>query len=188
MKVSASGGGGAYLPTTCRASTMSHTMSANSSFDCFYDLDAAKVSIISSTFFVNMINVLLLYGIIWFEHFGSDSKRMLRNRLVSANCWNAMIGVPFLHLLDTINYVSGPKPESFCFFVTFVRNAIKTNGLLIMNFIAISRYYFLFWMKNPAGVDDEFWSLAITIWSHTFSAGYNFIMVELPRQVCCSEW
>ena len=152
-------------------------------FGCFYILDSNKVLIISSTFCINIINALLLYGIIWFEHFGSDLKRMLRNRLVSVSCWNALFGVPVIHLLDSVNYLTGPKPELFCYFVTFVRNVVKTNSLVILNLIALTKYWLIFWRKNPASVNDEFWSLFLSFWAYGLSSIYNFVMVGLPRQV-----
>ena len=39
------------------------------------------------------IDIVLLYGIIWFEHFGSDQKRILTNKLLSSVCWTLMFGL-----------------------------------------------------------------------------------------------
>ena len=152
-------------------------------FDCYYILNSTKVLAISSAFCIDIINAILLYGIIWFEHFGSDLQRMLRNRLVSFMCWNAIFGVPSFHLLDIINYLTGPKPELFCYLLTFARNAVRTNGLVILNLMALTRYCLIFWRKNPASVNDEFWSLFLSFWAYGLSSIYNFVMVGLPRQV-----
>jgi hypothetical protein len=38
-------------------------------------------------------------------------------------------------------------------------------------------------MKNPASVDDEFWSFFVSLWSVGFSTVYNFVMAAIPRQV-----
>ena len=158
-------------------------MSSDTNFSCFFQIEPPKIIILTVTFVVNVLNVLLLYGIVWFEHFGSDAKRMFRNRQVSAICWNAMIGVPVIHLLDTINYFGGNFTTSFCSFVSLFRNLIKTNGLLLLNSTIVSKYVSIFWLKNPASVEDEFWSLFVCIWSVGFSCIYNFVLNSLPRQV-----
>jgi hypothetical protein len=33
------------------------------------------------------VNVFLLYGVIWFERYGTDKKRTLMNKLVASQCW-----------------------------------------------------------------------------------------------------
>ena len=43
------------------------------------------------------VNVIpSLYGIIWFERFGSDSKRTLINQLFASVCWYLMVLILFL--------------------------------------------------------------------------------------------
>jgi hypothetical protein len=163
-------------------------MISDANFSCFYEIEAPKMTILTLTFVVNILNVLLLYGIVWFEHFGSDAKRMFRNRQVSASCWNAMIGVPVIHLLETVNYFGGHFSTSFCLFVSLVRNLIKTNGLLFLNSIIVSKYVSIFWLKNPASIEDDFWSLFVCIWSVGFSCIYNFVLGLLPRQVSLANF
>ncbi len=61
-----------------------------SSEDVFYIL--FETSLIKSLFVIifillSILNFLLLYGIIWFERFGSDQKRTLMNELLSSISW-----------------------------------------------------------------------------------------------------
>ena len=57
----------------------------------------------------------LLYSIIWFERFGSDKKRTLLNRIVSLGCWSAIEYLLCIQTFETVRYVFGPMPETFCF-------------------------------------------------------------------------
>jgi hypothetical protein len=45
---------------------------------------------------LSLIVIPSLYGIIWFERFGSDSKRTLINQLFASICWYFMISALFL--------------------------------------------------------------------------------------------
>jgi len=157
--------------------------SQQGNFTCYYDLDLPKIFVIGTAFCINAVNILLLYGVIWYERFGSDSKRLLRNRIVSSSCWYGMFGVPAIYLMEAINYITGPKSTLYCSSSAFLRSLVHTNGLLIMNWIAVVRYILLFWRKNPASVNDEFWSVFISMWTIGFSSVYDFVMGFLPRQV-----
>jgi len=42
---------------------------------------------------LSLIVIPSLYGIIWFEKFGTDSKRTLINQLVSSICWYLIITI-----------------------------------------------------------------------------------------------
>ena len=47
------------------------------------------------------VDVLMFYGIIWFERFGTDQRRTLMNKLLTSVCW-IVIGQLFLPLLDIL--------------------------------------------------------------------------------------
>ena len=55
-------------------------------FSGFYDTgQSAEKAVILLAFLLDCFNGLLLYGIIWYEHFGNDAKRILSNKLVSTS-------------------------------------------------------------------------------------------------------
>jgi hypothetical protein len=45
---------------------------------------------------LSLVLIPSLYGIIWFERFGSDSKRTLINQLFASVCWYLMVLILFL--------------------------------------------------------------------------------------------
>ena len=59
-----------------------------------------NVSKISSLVFSLLASILLfpmLWGIIWFERFGTDFRRNLNNRLISAIIWRLLVLLVVIH-------------------------------------------------------------------------------------------
>jgi hypothetical protein len=48
------------------------------------------------------------YGIIWYERYGSDKKRILVNRLLTSLCWTGIELYTVIIPLDIVRYVTGP--------------------------------------------------------------------------------
>ena len=147
----------------------------------FFQRDLSKLFVILFAFLINIVSSLLMYSIIWYERFGADSKRFLSNKLVSMICWNGIVGVQFLYLSDSTLYLFAPLPKWLCFFFSFFRLTIKTNLLIFLNAIIISKYIFIFWMKNPGSLHDDFWSFFISLWTIGFSSMFNFVRTVHPH-------
>jgi hypothetical protein len=150
-------------------------------FDEFYRKDAAKIVIVISVFLVNLISSLLMYAIIWYEHFGADQKRILTNKLVSMICWNGIIGIQTMFASDLILFVFGPFNTSTCLCFKMIKSVMKSNFLTFLNAIAISKYVFIFWMKNPGSLQDDFWSLFLSLGTVGFSFTWNFTRFVQPH-------
>ncbi len=56
-------------------------------FDILFERSLLKVSFVIASVLFSILNVFLLYGIIWFERFGSDHKRTIMNKLLTSVCW-----------------------------------------------------------------------------------------------------
>jgi hypothetical protein len=67
-----------------------------------------------------------------------------------------------------------------CFFAVVARNSVQTQVVLFYNAILITRYVYIFLIKNPGGVDDEFWCRFVSIWIVGFSTFINFVIYTLP--------
>ena len=118
--------------------------------------------------------VLLAYGIIWFERFGTDQKRTIRNKFVSQSLWVVVVILPMIILSDIFRYTLGPLPAHFCFFQVVFKNYFFTQSLCFLDAMIAARYALIFWTKNPSSVNDDFWGTFITIWIHIFSITANF--------------
>ena len=53
---------------------------------------------------------------------------------------------------------------------------IPIQILLILDCIIITRYFFIFWLKNPAAFNDDFWSFFLNIWIVGFPVISQFIL------------
>ncbi len=128
-------------------------------FNDFCTKDLTKIGIFLSVFLVNFMSSLLMYSIIWYEHFGSDQKRVWTNKLVSMICWNGIVGIQTHFVLDLIIFVFAPFSKSTCLFFKIIKQTIKSNFLMFLNIIAIFKYIFIFWMKNAVSLQVDFWNL-----------------------------
>jgi hypothetical protein len=71
-------------------------------------------------------------------------------------------------------------PRSVCFFTVIAKNAVKTQSVLLYDAVLVTKYVFIFWIKNPGGVDDDFWCRFISIWVAGFGTLLNFTIYSLP--------
>ena len=117
---------------------------------------------VSLTF--SVISIPFLYGIILFERFGSDKKRTVINTFTTMICWT-LIGLSVLvKIPETFRFIYGPLPETFCCFQNVNKYFIAPTIMLFYDAIAIARYVYIFCLKNPAALDDEFWGYFVSIW------------------------
>ena len=135
----------------------------------FHQKDFKKTLVIIASFVVNLMSGIFMYSIIWYERFGSDRKRILTNKFVSMICWSAIFGAQFAFFSDTSFFLFAPMSKFSCWAISFVRFTIASNILTLLNCIVVSKYIFIFWMKNPGSVHDDFWHVFISMWAFGFS-------------------
>jgi hypothetical protein len=151
--------------------------------DFFYGISEKKTSkIVGIIFSITSapIIALLLYSIIWYEKYGLDKKRTLLNKLVSSICWTAIAGNTFVQIPRLVRSVTCPFPELACFFGEMLRRQILTQYFLFLDGIMITRYVYIFWLKNPTAFHDDFWWVVINIWVVGFSFIFEFVRAILP--------
>ena len=120
------------------------------------------------------------YGIIWFEHYGSDKKRTLINRLFSSLCWTSLQYYVLVFPLEIARYTYGPLPEVVCLIHLIHKNAFTVQFSLFGNAVTLSHYLFVFYLKNPSQFQDEFWHTFINIWIVSFGFLSQFTYMYLP--------
>lgn len=54
--------------------------------------------------------------------------------------------------------------ENFCYTYVFVRRFMISEILVLVNMLSFIRYLFIFYLKNPAAFQDEFWHLFVNLW------------------------
>ena len=128
----------------------------------FEDRPLKYVGLCVSFVFV-LVMCSLTFGIIWFEHFGSDIKRIFINRIVSCACWVVLQGYILFQVPDLFLYIYRPYPVWICYIQTILRHAFVLQLLLLLDALLISRYIFIFLLKNPLNFDDKFWCSFVTL-------------------------
>jgi len=121
-------------------------------FQGFQDAKASFWIILCTTILICCICWILSYGVVWYERFGSDSRRTLMNKLVSSIYLTAIVEVPLIQLVEISRFFCGPYGELTCYFLTTLKNSVKWQILLLLDLFIGSKYMFGFWLKNPAAV------------------------------------
>jgi uncharacterized Tic20 family protein len=62
----------------------------------------------------------------------------------------------------------------------YAKLSITAHGLLILDFVMIFRYIFIFWLKNPAMFNDEFWIVFINLWIFLFAWLSQLVIILGP--------
>jgi len=147
-------------------------------FSTFY----TKIAFISFCDLLNITNIFMFYGIIWYERFGTDNRRTLMNKIVSLLCCNAAFSMTVNFFIDFSTYFLGPLNHHLCFFFQVFRNVIVLNSLLFLDALIITKYVLIFWLKNPASVKDDFWAFFIGLTIVLLSVVFNFSVLFLPQK------
>ena len=114
--------------------------------------------------FLLNINILAFWGIIWFERFGSDLKRIFINQIVVSISWSSIAWLSMIQTSDILLYFYRPLPDLYCLFNLVLRNALMIQAILFFDAIIIVRYIFIFWMKDPANFAEDFWYCFVNLW------------------------
>jgi hypothetical protein len=161
------------------------TMPGSEDFSDF--LMASHPTRIASVIFCFLSVVLLpilLYSIIWYDKYGTDKRRTFINMLNTSICWLIIEYCVVVQLTEAIRFVYGPLSVNFCFLKTTVRSAYLTQMFLYFDVIALTRYLFIFWLKNPAAFQDDFWNVFVNLWIKGASLIFNGVwFLKAERQI-----
>jgi len=150
---------------------------------CFEKVDsdnAYKYVFIVATILCIITTVPGFYSVVWFEKFGSDKRRTVFNKLLSSMCYVGMFANVFVQGLFVLRFVYGPLPNIVCFWLCLSKRVTINFGFLVLDSISVVRYIFIFWLKNPAAFNDEFWHVFITLSCILMSFGFQVIRATIP--------
>ena len=77
-------------------------MSSNGTCEVFSGLiekRPSKFLFIFSSVVIDVVNIGMAYGVIWYDRYGVDMKQTLMNKLITSICWSSIINVPMLQVL-----------------------------------------------------------------------------------------
>jgi len=125
------------------------------------------------------ISSSLLYSIIYYERNCLNRNRTFVNKLVSLLC-SLCIEYGFTATAtDILRCFLGPFPIIFCRLEELTKISYLQQKLLILDAVLISRYIFIFLLKNPLAFKDDFWSKFISLLTRTSSFIILIVLVQL---------
>lgn len=129
--------------------------------DIFLHSTSRTLAVIFSMVSVFILTPTLL-GIISFER--NKHHRTLINQLMASIVWSAAIWNWTVQLLATYRVVLGPiQPEFICRVNSVLRNSLPMHALLLLDAMMFIKYFFLFHMKNPTAIQDDFWNRFLNV-------------------------
>ena len=86
------------------------------------------------------------------------------NQMISSLCWSMIQMVTIPQLVDVIRYLYGPLPFWLCNINLFLKSVVLMQMLLFCDAAMVIKYVSIFWLKNPAGFQDAYWSRFLNTW------------------------
>ncbi len=116
---------------------------------------------------------ILLHNLAW--KIWDINKRTIVNKFVSSICKTGICWNLTVQVIIIIKFLHGQFNDSACFWYIVMRRTLTTIVFMFINAISLSRYFFIFWLKNPAIFNDDFWSRMVSLWIVGFCVLLQFI-------------
>ena len=139
-----------------------------------------------------LLNFFLLTGIIQFEK--NHHYRTLINQLFTSMFWYGLMWIFLIQIPNTINYLGLSFPEILCALDIILRNTIFMEIIFLLDTVLLCRYIFIFHLKNPTALQEDFWKLFINLFSITLCIISQVSQFMLPGKkpniyyVCLGEF
>jgi hypothetical protein len=144
-----------------------------------YSNNPTKWFVLGISIFLSAALTPYVYGIIWFEQ--ENHHQTLINQLLSFMMWWILSWIFIIQPPTFLLFALGPfKNPEVCLLHTFARNVVMLIVLLLQNLIIGVRYIFIFRVKNPTAVQNDFWRLFLNIWTIGFSVISQLLYIWLP--------
>ena len=134
-----------------------------------------KIFSITTSSVIIVVVWILSYGIIWYNNHASDRNHTLLNRLTSAFSYVLAEMFITIQFTEIIREMFGPMSKVFCTMKSIARPMYISQSLLYLDAMAITKYLFIFVLKNPAAFKEDFWIIFINIWIKSASLIGNLV-------------
>jgi hypothetical protein len=149
-------------------------------FTAVYEWSPSKIiEILLSILNTFLVTPWLMY-IIWYERYGDNHRRTLINQLLASHFYYAVFYSIFGQSLDVAITAVGPCGSLLCYLQQYIRGVVTFQLIQLFTSIFTVKYFYIFVLKNPAGVHEEFWCFFINMWSLGLSLITEFIHQFMP--------
>ena len=126
-------------------------------FESVYDTSVSKTVPIAISIFAIFFFTPIAYFVIWDERNGPDTNRTLLNKLVVTVCGNSIVFLLLCQTSEVALSLYGPFPTWLCSCQNFLKNVAVSINLKITFAMILVRHLSVFVLKNPVGMDYDFW-------------------------------
>lgn len=84
--------------------------------------------------------------------------RTLLNQLVSKICLISLVHAFLLQPLEVFLTIFGPFPPWFCYLLFYAKNVYGIMFIKLLFSLTLTKYLSIFVLKNPTGLNYDFWS------------------------------
>jgi hypothetical protein len=148
-------------------------------FENIYGIHISKLLCLGFHILASIITSPILYLIIVYEK--NFDYRTLINQMVSSLMCNALaynlIMTPLTLLFTIISPIDSPI---VCRIYFIVNNVISFHMLFLIDAMLIIKYIFIFHLRNPTAVQDDFWTFWINLWTFMFFLLSTTVVITLP--------
>ena len=135
-----------------------NTTNVHHIFEGLYEMRVPKVLGI----FISVVNIVftspVIYFLIWYEKFESNHARSLVNQFVSSGCWTAFIYNVLGQTFEIgIALNKGPVSPVLCYPHAMLKIVLGMQYTWQAVSISVVKYLYIFVLKNPSGLHDDFW-------------------------------
>jgi hypothetical protein len=149
-------------------------------FIAVYEWSPSKIiEILLSILSIFLVTPWLMY-IIWYERYGDNHRRTLTNQLVASHFYYLVFYNLFGQSLDVAITAFGPFGPQICYVQKFTKGVLTFQLIQLFTSIFTVKYFYIFVLKNPAGVHEEFWCVFINLWTLILSCISEFVYQFLP--------
>ena len=149
-------------------------------FKSVYDLEPVRLATVSTSLVLTLFIIPSLFSIVWYDWNDFAQRRIFINRLLSSAFLVCIADLVLVQIPDILRYLTGPFSGPFCFLHYVLKNTFAMQQIMVFDIIAISRYIFIFWSKNPAAMPETFWIIFTNIFVTGFSFFSQFAFALLP--------
>jgi hypothetical protein len=103
------------------------------------------------------------------------------NQMVSSIMCNALSYNLIMPLLTLIfNVISPINSPVICRMYFIVNNVISYHIIILLDSLVVIKYIFIFHLKNPTAVQDDFWKVWINLWTFVYFLLSEIVINTLP--------
>ena len=148
-------------------------------FHIIVDNNINTVCVVLFSTLIWALSLPLLTSIIWYERNGFEQYNLFTNKLLTLICWMFIRWFFFLHTSHVYRFTFGPLPKLECFWQQLMHRTFLKQGVLFIDGMMVSRYAFIFWLKNPAAFQADFWIIFFNLWVKSFVFLFQFAVEML---------